>query len=512
MGEVDSVRVLITAEEAYPEMERAFLNAQRRIVASYRVFDPTTRLRSREGREVGHDWFDLIVHVLRKGVEIDLVISDFDPILAHELHCETWRAARVLAAAREAAGEGARLRVTPSAHAARTGLVPRLLLWVPVLLRLRRRLAALNRLPACARARTLECSPGLRPHVRTAEDGKLVLRWVPPPQLIPGSHHQKIAVFDADLLCIGGLDLDERRYDDKGHHRRRDETWHDVQVMCRGPVVEEARRHLETFLGVVDGNGPPPPAERLLTTLSRRRRRPFLALSPRPVRTTIADTHHALARGARRLIYLETQFFRSRAFARTLAQAARANPDLGMILILPAAPEDVAFARSTAPDARLGEYLQARALGIVREAFGPRLAVLSPVRPAAFDTADRDTLEGSPIIYVHAKVSIFDEDRAIVSSANLNGRSFSWDTEAGVRIDAEEEVRRLRARVFRHWLGPEAGEAFHDHRTAPAAWAERARRNAACAPEERQGFLVPHDLRPARRFGRPYPFIPDEMV
>lgn len=510
---MENVRILITAEEAYPEMERAFLNARRRILASYRVFDPTTRLRSREGRAVGHDWFDLIVHVLRKGVEIDLVISDFDPILAHELHCETWHAKRVLIAAAEVAGERARLRVTAAPHAARAGLLPRLLFWLPVLRRLGRRVERLNKLPARRRFRVLECSPGLWRHVRRLEDGRLALRWLPPPDLIPGSHHQKIAVFDDDILCIGGLDLDERRYDDKGHHRRRDETWHDVQLMCRGPVVEEARRHLEGFLGVIAGNRPPPPAERrLLTTVSRRRRRPILALSPQPVRTTLSDAHHRLAREARRLIYLETQFFRSRPFARTLADAARANPDLGLILILPAAPEDVAFARATSPDARLGEYLQARAIGIVQEAFGDRLAVLSPVRPAAFDTEGRDTLEGSPIIYVHAKVSIFDDEAAIVSSANLNGRSFGWDTEAGVVLDDAEEVRRLRARVFRHWLGPATEPAFHDSRTAPAAWAERARRNAACAPEERDGFLVPHDPRPARRFGWPVPFMPDEMV
>jgi phosphatidylserine/phosphatidylglycerophosphate/cardiolipin synthase-like enzyme len=509
---LESVRVLITAEEAYPEMERAFLTARRRILACYRVFDPLTRLRSREGREVGHDWFDLILHVLRKGVEIDLVISDFDPILAPALHCETWRAKRALIAAAELAGPDARLRVTAAPHAARVGLLPRLVFWIPVLRRLGRRVEELNRLPAPTRARALDCSPGLWRHLRTGPDGSLAVRWVPPPELIPGSHHQKIAVFDDELLCIGGLDLDERRYDDKGHHRRRDETWHDVQVMCRGPVVEDARRHLETFLDVVAGHRAPPAAGRLLTTLSRRRRWPVVSVSPRTVRTTLADAHHRLALRARRLIYVETQFFRSRDLARTLAKAARANPELGMILILPAAPEDVAFERSTSADARLGEYLQARALGILREAFGDRLALLSPVRPAAFDTQGRDTLEGSPIIYVHAKVSIFDDDRAIVASANLNGRSLAWDTEAGVMLDREDEVRHLRARVFRHWLGPDADDGFRDPRTAPAAWAERARQNAACAPDARKGFLVPHDPRPARRFGKPLPFIPDEMV
>jgi hypothetical protein len=44
------VEVLVTAGEAYPELERAFLQAEREVMAGFRVFDLKTRLRSRKGR------------------------------------------------------------------------------------------------------------------------------------------------------------------------------------------------------------------------------------------------------------------------------------------------------------------------------------------------------------------------------------------------------------------------------------------------------------------------------
>ncbi|MBC7140710.1 MAG: hypothetical protein H5U18_00880, partial [Rhodobacteraceae bacterium] len=49
---------LLTAEQAYPALEREFLGARAEIWASFRIFDLTTRLRSDEAREVGKTWID----------------------------------------------------------------------------------------------------------------------------------------------------------------------------------------------------------------------------------------------------------------------------------------------------------------------------------------------------------------------------------------------------------------------------------------------------------------------
>ena len=46
-------RLLLTAAEAYPALEVAFLEARTEIWCSFLVFDPATRLRSPEGLAVG---------------------------------------------------------------------------------------------------------------------------------------------------------------------------------------------------------------------------------------------------------------------------------------------------------------------------------------------------------------------------------------------------------------------------------------------------------------------------
>jgi phospholipase D1/2 len=506
-------QLLITAAEAYPELERAFLRAEREIWAGFRVFDLWAKLRSDEGKAIGEIWLDLFVHTLKRGVRINMALSDFDPIMAPVLHAETWKSMKAFLTACELAGPEAELTAVAAAHPTRVGRPHRFLFWPWVHRRLKEVVDELNEDTPERRRRRLENLPGLRDHVGLNPDGTLRAKWWPPADLLPVTHHQKIAVFDRKYLYIGGLDVDERRYDDPDHRRRRDETWHDVQVMITGrPEVDEAQSHLESFLAVTNGQMKPLPERRLLTTLSRRRKVVTPFIGPRPLRSSICEAHHARIRDAKKLIYLETQFFRDTGISEALARAARANPELGLILIVPAAPEDVAFDGSSSSDARYGEYLQAKAMDRVIDAFGPRAAICSPVRPVSKDTGGRDCFAGSPIVYVHAKVSVFDTRSAIVSSANLNGRSMYWDTEAGVEFDEPDLIERLRRKMFRHWLNEDPDEAFLDPDRAVAALRQRASDNLAAKPEERRGFLVPHDVNPARQFGRKVPLISEAMV
>lgn len=509
-----STRILISAAEAFPDMERAFLAAKKEIWASFRVFNLWTKLRSDEAKAIGKTWFDLIVHILRRGVKINMALSDFDAVMAPDLHCETWESVRAFIAAQEVAGPDAPLTMLAAAHPARVGRPHRVLLWPLVRKELVKTVNKLNEMDPDARERRLQCLPGLRNLISRNKDGKVRAKHWPPADLLPVTHHQKIAVFDRKLLCIGGLDLDERRYDDKGHHRRRDETWHDVQLMSSDEIcVREAQEHLEKFLAVTNGSCDPPKTERLLATLSRKRRMTTPFIGPRTLSDTIARAHIRRIHEAKRLIYLETQFFRDVRIATALAEAAKANPDLGLIMVLPGAPETVAFDDNPSVYARYGEHLQVKAIEKVRSAFVERAVFCSPVRPERLETQGRDTLAGSPIIYVHAKVSIFDDDRAIVSSANLNGRSMAWDTEAGIEVDGKEVVARLRKRVCAHWMDrDDCDPEFLPLDTAVSTWRRRAESNLSANPDQREGFLVPYDLEAARKMTRRLPGIPKEMV
>jgi phosphatidylserine/phosphatidylglycerophosphate/cardiolipin synthase-like enzyme len=362
-----------------------------------------------------------------------------------------------------------------------------------------RRRAAIRDMPGLARAL------GLVP--------KLPKDLSPAGRLWPCTHHQKMAVFDRRLLYIGGLDLNDRRYDTPDHDQPGNETWHDIQIMTDGQAVPEAQDHLETFLDVVAGKRAPQPSRHLLRTMSRPRQgwRAFGGIET--VVDDLFQAHLSEIDQAERLIYLETQYFRDIRLARAIAARARTVPDLGMILILPAAPDDVAFEGNTGIDARYGEFLQARCIRIIRKAFGPRLFVGGPAQPRpARKERGRAKLHSAPIIYVHAKLSVFDDNAAIISSANLNGRSFRRDTEAGIRISLATEVVDLRQRAMAHWLPASEGRVLPDATASVATWTRLAAANVRRPPAERQGFLLPYDLGAAEGFGRNIPVIPDDMV
>ncbi len=486
---ITDLEVLLTAEEAYPAFERLCLGATRSIFASFRVFDLSTRLRSAEGRGVGETWFDLLLDRLNAGVDISVIVADFDPIVATADHRRSWMSARQLAALAEVSTRG-RMQFQIALHPARVGWVPRQVLRS----RIRDELTGKD-------------GDALTPHLTGVTPGMDL-------PLVPATHHQKLAVVDGTALYIGGLDLNERRYDTPAHDRPAHETWQDIQAIARGPVVAAAEGHLRTFLLTCNAEiAAPPAAPGFLRTISARRAVEVLRISPRPVVTELEEAHLAAISRAKGLIYLETQFFRHRPIAEALARAARRDRELACVLVLPAMPEDVAFDGNTREDAQLGAQKQKEALDILIEGFGPRIAIASPAQPHRDAAPDGEAdLLGAPIVYVHSKLSIFGAREAILSSANLNGRSLRWDTEAGLHLTDPRHVAHLWQRVRNHWLSRHAPVWAGDAVGFVQALAETLRENAQMPVGARRHFLLPHDRTWEARLAARVPGVPDEMV
>jgi phospholipase D1/2 len=262
---------------------------------------------------------------------------------------------------------------------------------------------------------------------------------------------------------------------------------------------------------------PTPPRQtsgdpRFARTQSRDGSRNPFRLSPKPWLRESEEEHLRLFQSARQLIFIETQYFRHRPLARALVRLARRNSALQLIMMLPAAPEEVAFDDKPGLDSRFGEYLQARCVRKVKRAFGPRAFIGMPLRPVPSKSADRDAAHGSQIIYIHAKVAVADDRRAMVGSANLNGRSMRWDTEASIVYEDAASVAMLRRRLFEHWLPEDAPPEAYDIATARETWARLAQENLRRPPRERRGFIVPYDVRPAEEFGQAVPLMPEEIV
>lgn len=486
---ITDLDVYFSASEAFPAFEKLCLAAKRNITGCFRVFDTATRLRSPEAREIGETWFDLLLHLLERGVEIDLTVSDFDPIVATDEHRRSWHTARQLAALNELSANAC-LTFRIAMHPARVGYLPRRALKGMVV----RELEARDPDPL---------TPGL--------DGLEPSDDLP---LRPATHHQKIAVIDEEVVYVGGLDLNERRYDTWNHSQSPDQTWQDIQAVARGPVVAAAAAHLKSFLDVTAGEAEAPAqAPGFLRTLSCRRQQDLTFISPRPVVTELEEMHLAAIGRAKGLIYLETQFFRHAPLAQALVDAARKNEELACILVIPAAPEDRAFNGNDREDAMKAAQMQVQALEILTNGLGERLALAAPGQPRQAQGApETAVIHGAPLIYVHSKLSLFGPDEAIISSANLNGRSFRWDTEAGLHLTERGMVEPLWDRALRHWLRDDMPDLTAAPTEVVAQLNALLAENAAAAPQDRSHFLLPFDHSDQLQLARPVPFIPDEMV
>lgn len=545
------VTPLIEAADMYPDLERLVLGAERTVYFAFRIFDPSTKARSPEALAQGlTDWTAIIRHAVERGVVVRLLLTDFEPIVAHDLHSLSWGTYRTL---RDMAEQLPKDRLDGFEmviiqHVGEIGWGIRQLLRLPIRWAIGKVLRELGESGEDLE-QLIAVRPGLWRHHRLT-DGRLRYRAGPPPRMWPSTYHQKFAVVDDKIAILGGLDVNERRWDDKRHRQRADQTWHDISCRLEGPAVADCAEHFrrlwnmempryreiaaewmtgverELVLDPLDPieQAPAQPAPlpdgkarvQVLRTISRRDPNPF-AVGPKPHIQELKAAHRKLIFSAERLLYIESQFFRYQRAARWIVERARQAPSLQVIIVLPNAPEEVAFERNKHAAHRHGEWLQARAIDYIRLRLRDRVGFFSLAKPAPASESekefapDRGTAFGSGLIHVHSKVLIADDVTCLISSANINGRSFKWDTEFGMLWQDPEAVRSFRSRLWQQLLDlPGASEWSLEE--ALARWREIAARNIAVEAEERQGFVIPHQVGRTRRFGRPAWFVPDDLV
>ncbi|SMC63716.1 phospholipase D family protein [Primorskyibacter flagellatus] len=487
---------LITAAEGFPALERLALSAEQEYVMSFRIFDPETRTRSPEAKKLGlNTWGDILEHLASNGVALRIVLSDFDPIFTDDLHEQAWQAARLLE--KRLKGD---VHLTCAPHGQMAGKLWHLLM--------RRGIAAKLR----------------EWRERPAEDLTPVEQAIlaATPHLRPVTIHQKFAVADSARAVIGGLDVNERRWDDKSHDLPSDETWHDVSMRITGPFCTILRAHftdtwneaLACGAPVLLGEEAPEEAKepassdniRLVRTLSRPCQGPTV-LGPLPNVTEHEETLVQLFEDARDYVYIETQFFRHAPIAKALASAGSARDDLQLIIVMPTEPDRILFDGDRSWNARHAQSLQISALDQLRKAFGDRLMMLSPAKTETAPKGADGRINGAGPIYVHSKVLLIDDAVGMVGSANLNGRSLRWDTEASVLFRDPQAVRHTRERLANKWLGDGHGLDT----TCAADWRSYAEKNAKISPEDRRGFLLPYPYERNKRFARLMPLFPDDM-
>ena len=281
-----------------------------------------------------------------------------------------------------------------------------------------------------------------------------ILRWKLHPRItlkldgahpLTSSHHQKIVVIDDRIAFCGGIDVTAGRWDRREHldddPQRRDPggrpqgPWHDATSAFDGDAARVIGDLGRARWKAATGQTLPPPEgspaepdrdcwpDRLEPTfrnvrLGIARTRPVMADLP-PV-LEIEAAYLDLIDRARRLIYIESQYFASRRIARALAGRLEEADGPEIVVINPVAAEGwlEPLAMDTAR-ARLAEALH-------RLDRHGRLRIYHPL------TA------GGQAIYVHAKLMVVDDHYLRVGSSNVNNRSLRLDTECDIVLATDE--------------------------------------------------------------------------
>ena len=281
---------------------------------------------------------------------------------------------------------------------------------------------------------------------------------------VGSSHHQKIVVIDDVFAVCGGIDMTSDRWDTRDHlHEdirrmlpsgKLYAPWHDMTMLMEGEIAESlselGRDRWETAGG-----------KKLLPCRPQTERvwPERLAADFENVEIGIARTRaeyggltqiseiealflEQIAR-ARHFVYAETQYFASRKIAEAIALRLDEPDPPEFVLVNPRHADG--WLEQQAMDSARIRLVQS----LLERDHADRFRIYVPY-----------TSGGTPI-YVHAKLTIVDDEILRVGSANMNNRSMGLDSECDVFIDArrpanlgaEVQIERIRHSLLAEHCG-----------------------------------------------------------
>ena len=254
-------------------------------------------------------------------------------------------------------------------------------------------------------------------------------------------HHEKLVVVDDRIAFVGGIDLttlNGDRFDSPEHVARGTYGWHDATVVLRGPIVADVAEHFRLrWHEVADETLPPTRKPRRAGDVELQ----FVRTVPEKIydalprgEFTILEAYTRALRSARKLVYLENQFFWSSEIARILEEKLAHPPadDFRVVLVLPIDPNDG------------GDDTRGQLADLI-ECDGGEGRVLACTITALGEL-------GPCPVYVHAKIGIVDDRWLTIGSANLNEHSLFNDTEANIVCLEPALVRATRLRLWAEHL------------------------------------------------------------
>jgi phospholipase D1/2 len=317
-----------------------------------------------------------------------------------------------------------------------------------------------------------------------------------------GCHHQKLVIVDGRVAFAGGLDLCDARWDTRAHkkgdpdridvHGRPYKPFHDIQVAVEGPVVDTLEQLFLDGWRMAGGldlslSAPSSPAlpRPMLDGAAGERAVDGAKSEIGPFGTPLAGHHVGVSRtdwtqsgehvgeiqalferailGAERLIYIETQYFTSKALAEVLYYrlADQSRSKLQILLVMPDGAD------SPKEDFVLGNRQRSvrRFLADVARHFGHEFRLLM--------SSEASDDEPCPATFIHSKLMIVDDEFLTIGSANFTNRSMRVDREINLawqtRLESDEDalrlgsdIRALRASLLSEHSGVEDEQPFFE--------------------------------------------------
>jgi phospholipase D1/2 len=293
---------------------------------------------------------------------------------------------------------------------------------------------------------------------------------------VGASHHQKLVVVDGQVAFVGGVDLCEGRWDDRSHRASnslrvnhdgtRQKPYHDVMAFCTGPVVNDLKELFCERWQLASGATLDLPQTDGRVTIEFQNALPIAcrsaALSRTMPDTSAPETREIMQlyvdaiAAAEQLVYIETQYFTSRAVQAALIERFEAvrRPRIEVVVILPKGgdtPKEV------------------YALGSIQNHVLSSLDVAARKTGHSFRAFYSTTTDASGIerpIFIHSKVLIVDDRLLSIGSANCTNRSMHLDSELNFVWECDDENDVLAASVarFRASLLAEHAGIKYDHR------------------------------------------------
>jgi phosphatidylserine/phosphatidylglycerophosphate/cardiolipin synthase-like enzyme len=305
----------------------------------------------------------------------------------------------------------------------------------------------------------VERTPSLHIHILRWDTGAIksvfhahtlmrIAKWIRDPQIHlrldkhhppAGSHHQKVVVIDDNVAFCGGIDMTVDRWDTREHaddEPRRVEPndtpygpWHDATTIMTGPVARALGDLCRDRWAVSGGSKLEPVTEAGdcwpdhvkpdFTDVEIGIALTVPEMADQQPRYDIETLYVDLITRAQRWFYAESQYFASRKVAEAIARRLAEPDGPEFVIIQPTKAEG--WLEPIAMDSARARLVEA----LHQQNHNGRLRLYHPV-----------TSGGRPI-YVHAKVTVVDDEVLRVGSSNFNNRSLRLDTECDVVIDAE---------------------------------------------------------------------------